>query len=303
MAKSNIDKIDFSGINEGIEVTTSKNKKKKNNKTLWIAAIAVIAFGIFAQMKINSQEQNQESKQAPQTAQKQEQNSSQIPTSKNNTESDISKSIPSDYPKNELTDQNSTDGQDVLDTQKDQIIANVQKEIKNVATDKTDKNVGQDELSWKRRTASFFNNEGQMQFILDAEVPSVIANNFKQEAQNQYRIAGTDAKISNISFAVPENRSDFLSIKFIIESIDTPVTYRIEKFYPFSKYAKLKFFDDAVIKTVNGDEIIIVEGDNIYPYIKLLQIGKDEQGTFAILEVNQSKFNAESFIYEYRPGN
>lgn len=303
MAKSNIDKIDFSGINEGIEVTTSKNKKKKNNKTLWIAAIAVIAFGIFAQMKINSQEQNQESKQAPQTAQKQEQNSSQIPTSKNNTESDISKSIPSDYPKNELTDQNSTDGQDALDTQKDQIIANVQKEIKNVATDKTDKNVGQDELSWKRRTASFFNNEGQMQFILDAEVPSVIANNFKQEAQNQYRIAGTDAKISNISFAVPENRSDFLSIKFIIESIDTPVTYRIEKFYPFSKYAKLKFFDDAVIKTVNGDEIIIVEGDNIYPYIKLLQIGKDEQGTFAILEVNQSKFNAESFIYEYRPGN
>ncbi len=303
MAKSNIDKIDFSGMNEGIEVTTSKNKKKKNNKTLWIAAIAVIAFGIFAQMKINSQEQNQESKQAPQTAQKQEQNSSQIPTSKNNTESDISKSIPSDYPKNELTDQNSTDGQDVLDTQKDQIIANVQKEIKNVATDKTDKNVGQDELSWKRRTASFFNNEGQMQFILDAEVPSVIANNFKQEAQNQYRIAGTDAKISNISFAVPENRSDFLSIKFIIESIDTPVTYRIEKFYPFSKYAKLKFFDDAVIKTVNGDEIIIVEGDNIYPYIKLLQIGKDEQGTFAILEVNQSKFNAESFIYEYRPGN
>ena len=303
MAKSNIDKIDFSGINEGIEVTTSKNKKKKNNKTLWIAAIAVIAFGIFAQMKINSQEQNQESKQAPQTAQKQEQNSSQIPTSQNNTESDISKSIPSDYPKNELTDQNSTDGQDVLDTQKDQIIANVQKEIKNVATDKTDKNVGQDELSWKRRTASFFNNEGQMQFILDAEVPSVIANNFKQEAQNQYRIAGTDAKISNISFAVPENRSDFLSIKFIIESIDTPVTYRIEKFYPFSKYAKLKFFDDAVIKTVNGDEIIIVEGDNIYPYIKLLQIGKDEQGTFAILEVNQSKFNAESFIYEYRPGN
>jgi len=254
-------------------------------------------------MKINSQEQNQESKQAPQTAQKQEQNSSQIPTSKNNTESDISKSIPTDYPKNELTDQNSTDGQDVLDTQKDQIIANVQKEIKNVATDKTDKNVGQDELSWKRRTASFFNNEGQMQFILDAEVPSVIANNFKQEAQNQYRIAGTDAKISNISFAVPENRSDFLSIKFIIESIDTPVTYRIEKFYPFSKYAKLKFFDDAVIKTVNGDEIIIVEGDNIYPYIKLLQIGKDEQGTFAILEVNQSKFNAESFIYEYRPGN
>ncbi|WP_122872048.1 hypothetical protein [Campylobacter showae] len=303
MAKSNTDKIDFSGMNEGIEVTTSKNKKKKNNKTLWIAAIAVIAFGIFAQMKINSQEQNQESKQAPQTAQKQEQNSSQIPTSKNNTESDISKSIPSDYPKNELTDQNSTDGQDVLDTQKDQIIANVQKEIKNVATDKTDKNVGQDELSWKRRTASFFNNEGQMQFILDAEVPSVIANNFKQEAQNQYRIAGTDAKISNISFAVPENRSDFLSIKFIIESIDTPVTYRIEKFYPFSKYAKLKFFDDAVIKTVNGDEIIIVEGDNIYPYIKLLQIGKDEQGTFAILEVNQSKFNAESFIYEYRPGN
>lgn len=303
MAKSNIDKIDFSGMNEGIEVTTSKNKKKKNNKTLWIAAIAVIAFGIFAQMKINSQEQNQESKQAPQTAQKQEQNSSQIPTSKNNTESDISKSIPSDYPKNELTDQNSTDGQDVLDTQKDQIIANVQKEIKNVAVDKTDKNVGQDELSWKRRTASFFNNEGQMQFILDAEVPSVIANNFKQEAQNQYRIAGTDAKISNISFAVPENRSDFLSIKFIIESIDTPVTYRIEKFYPFSKYAKLKFFDDAVIKTVNGDEIIIVEGDNIYPYIKLLQIGKDEQGTFAILEVNQSKFNAESFIYEYRPGN
>ena len=303
MAKSNIDKIDFSGMNEGIEVTTSKNKKKKNNKTLWIAAIAVIAFGIFAQMKINSQEQNQESKQAPQTAQKQEQNSSQIPTSKNNTESDISKSIPSDYPKNELTDQNSTDGQDVLDTQKDQIIANVQKEIKNVATDKTDKNVGQDELSWKRRTASFFNNEGQMQFILDAEVPSVIANNFKQEAQNQYRIAGTDAKISNISFAAPENRSDFLSIKFIIESIDTPVTYRIEKFYPFSKYAKLKFFDDAVIKTVNGDEIIIVEGDNIYPYIKLLQIGKDEQGTFAILEVNQSKFNAESFIYEYRPGN
>lgn len=303
MAKSNIDKIDFSGMNEGIEVTTSKNKKKKNNKTLWIAAIAVIAFGIFAQMKINSQEQNQESKQAPQTAQKQEQNSSQIPTSKNNTESDISKSIPSDYPKNELTDQNSTDGQDVLDTQKDQIIANVQKEIKNVATDKTDKNVGQDELSWKRRTASFFNNEGQMQFILDAEVPSVIANNFKQEAQNQYRIAGTDAKISNISFAVPENRSDFLSIKFIIESIDTPVTYRIEKFYPFSKYAKLKFFDDAVIKIVNGDEIIIVEGDNIYPYIKLLQIGKDEQGTFAILEVNQSKFNAESFIYEYRPGN
>ena len=303
MAKSNIDKIDFSGMNEGIEVTTSKNKKKKKNKTLWIAAIAVIAFGIFAQMKINSQEQNQESKQAPQTAQKQEQNSSQIPTSKNNTESDISKSIPSDYPKNELTDQNSTDGQDVLDTQKDQIIANVQKEIKNVATDKTDKNVGQDELSWKRRTASFFNNEGQMQFILDAEVPSVIANNFKQEAQNQYRIAGTDAKISNISFAVPENRSDFLSIKFIIESIDTPVTYRIEKFYPFSKYAKLKFFDDAVIKTVNGDEIIIVEGDNIYPYIKLLQIGKDEQGTFAILEVNQSKFNAESFIYEYRPGN
>lgn len=303
MAKSNIDKIDFSGMNEGIEVTTSKNKKKKNNKTLWIAAIAVIAFGIFAQMKINSQEQNQESKQAPQTAQKQEQNSSQIPTSKNNTESDISKSIPSDYPKNELTDQNSTDGQDVLDTQKDQIIANVQKEIKNVATDKTDKNIGQDELSWKRRTASFFNNEGQMQFILDAEVPSVIANNFKQEAQNQYRIAGTDAKISNISFAVPENRSDFLSIKFIIESIDTPVTYRIEKFYPFSKYAKLKFFDDAVIKTVNGDEIIIVEGDNIYPYIKLLQIGKDEQGTFAILEVNQSKFNAESFIYEYRPGN
>lgn len=303
MAKSNIDKIDFSGMNEGIEVTTSKNKKKKNNKTLWIAAIAVIAFGIFAQMKINSQEQNQESKQAPQTAQKQEQNSSQIPTSKNNTESDISKSIPSDYPKNELTDQNSTDGQDVLDTQKDQIIANVQKEIKNVATDKTDKNLGQDELSWKRRTASFFNNEGQMQFILDAEVPSVIANNFKQEAQNQYRIAGTDAKISNISFAVPENRSDFLSIKFIIESIDTPVTYRIEKFYPFSKYAKLKFFDDAVIKTVNGDEIIIVEGDNIYPYIKLLQIGKDEQGTFAILEVNQSKFNAESFIYEYRPGN
>ena len=231
MAKSNIDKIDFSGINEGIEVTTSKNKKKKNNKTLWIAAIAVIAFGIFAQMKINSQEQNQESKQAPQTAQKQEQNSSQIPTSKNNTESDISKSIPSDYPKNELTDQNSTDGQDALDTQKDQIIANVQKEIKNVATDKTDKNVGQDELSWKRRTASFFNNEGQMQFILDAEVPSVIANNFKQEAQNQYRIAGTDAKISNISFAVPENRSDFLSIKFIIESIDTQVTYRIEKFY------------------------------------------------------------------------
>ena len=302
MAKSNIDKIDFSGMNEGIEVTTSKNKKKKNNKTLWIAAIAVIAFGIFAQMKINSQEQNQESKQAPQTAQKQEQNSSQIPTSKNNTESDISKSIPSDYPKNELTDQNSTDGQDVLDTQKDQIIANVQKEIKNVATDKTDKNVGQDELSWKRRTASFFNNEGQMQFILDAEVPSVIANNFKQEAQNQYRIAGTDAKISNISFAIPENRSDFLSIKFIIESIDTPVTYRIEKFYPFSKYAKLKFFDDAVIKTVNGDEIIIVEGENIYPYIKLLRIGKDEQGTFATLEVNQTKFNAESFIYEYRPG-
>ena len=302
MAKSNIDKIDFSGMNEGIEVTTSKNKKKKNNKTLWIAAIAVIAFGIFAQMKINSQEQNQESKQAPQTAQKQEQNSSQIPTSKNNTESDISKSIPSDYPKNELTDQNSTDGQDVLDTQKDQIIANVQKEIKNVAVDKTDKNVGQDELSWKRRTASFFNNEGQMQFILDAEVPSVIANNFKQEAQNQYRIAGTDAKISNISFAIPENRSDFLSIKFIIESIDTPVTYRIEKFYPFSKYAKLKFFDDAVIKTVNGDEIIIVEGENIYPYIKLLRIGKDEQGTFATLEVNQTKFNAESFIYEYRPG-
>lgn len=303
MAKNNIDKIDFSGINEGIGATTSKNKKKKNNKTLWIAAIVVIAFGIFAQMKINSQEQNQESKQAPQTAQKQEQNTSKIPTSKSNTESDMSKSIPSDYPKNELTDQNSTDGQDVLDTQKDQIIANVQKDIKNVATDKTDKNVGQDELSWKRRTASFFNNEGQMQFILDAEVPSVIANNFKQEAQNQYRIAGTDAKISNISFAIPENRSDFLSIKFIIESIDTPVTYRIEKFYPFSKYAKLKFFDDAVIKTVNGDEIIIVEGDNIYPYIKLLQIGKDEQGTFAILEVNQSKFNAESFIYEYRPGN
>ena len=46
MAKSSIDKIDFSGIKEGIEVTTSK--KKKNNKTLWIAAIAVIAFGIFA---------------------------------------------------------------------------------------------------------------------------------------------------------------------------------------------------------------------------------------------------------------
>lgn len=300
MAKSSIDKIDFSGIKEGIEVTTSK--KKKNNKTLWIAAIAVIAFGIFAQIKINLQEQSQEPKQATQIAQNQKQNTSQTSTSNNNTESDISKSIPSDYPKNELTDQNSTDGQDVLDTQKDQIIANVQKEIKNVAVDKTDKNVGQDELSWKRRTASFFNNEGQMQFILDAEVPSVIANNFKQEAQNQYRIAGTDAKISNISFAIPENRSDFLSIKFIIESIDTPVTYRIEKFYPFSKYAKLKFFDDAVIKTVNGDEIIIVEGENIYPYIKLLRIGKDEQGTFAILEVNQTKFNAESFIYEYRPG-
>lgn len=32
MAKSNIDKIDFSGMNEGIEVTTSKNKKKKTTK-------------------------------------------------------------------------------------------------------------------------------------------------------------------------------------------------------------------------------------------------------------------------------
>ena len=139
--------------------------------------------------------------------------------------------------------------------------------------------------------------------ILDAEVPSVIANNFKQEAQNQYRIAGTDAKISNISFTIPKNKSDFLSIKFIVESIGTPVTYRIEKFYPFSKYAKLNFFDDAVVKTVKGEEIIVVEGENLYPYIKIKKIGKDAQGIFAILEINQSKFNAESFIYEYRPGN
>ena len=312
MAKGNIDKIDFSGMSEGIEISAPKKKKKKGGKTLWIVIIAVIAFGIFAQMKLNSVEENQEQEQKPQQAQQTPQtqekaSSDELPVRKSSTEASetgISKNIPEDYPKNEINDKTSSDGQEALDKQKEQIVANIQKDMgNNSSSASSEKDLSQDELSWKRRTASFFNNEQEMQFILDAEVPSVIANNFKQEAQNQYRIAGTDAKISNISFTIPKNKSDFLSIKFIVESIGTPVTYRIEKFYPFSKYAKLNFFDDAVVKTVKGEEIIVVEGENLYPYIKIKKIGKDTQGVFAILEINQSKFNAESFIYEYRPGN
>lgn len=156
------------------------------------------------------------------------------------------------------------------------------------------------ELIWKKKTLLLFKNPNDSYFLLDQEIPSLVASNFKQDPNNQNRISGHNAKIASISFIKPERNEDFLEIKLVIESIDGE-KYTITKTFPILKYVDLSFYEDCVIKTsANGDESILVKGDYIFPYMKIAAIGKRSDGVNIIrLEIYQENFGGPNFIYDY----
>lgn len=153
---------------------------------------------------------------------------------------------------------------------------------------------------WKKKILLLFKNPDDFYFLLDQEIPAIVATNFKQERNNQNRIGAHNAKISHILFEKPVNKKDFLDIKLLIESIDGE-KYTITKVFPFAKFVDLDFFEDCVIKTAkNGDESIFVQGDFIVPYIKIANISKNATGKHIItFEVYQENFGGNNFIYEY----
>lgn len=200
-----------------------------------------------------------------------------------------------------------------IEKRKDEIFNNIEKEFKanaqkenveaapqaNVAAE-TQVQKDEDSSNWKRRIASLFKNDTDVVFILDADIPSIIANNFRQEAYNQYRIAGTDARISNISFVQPRNHNDFLDIKVTVESLPPTPPHSFEKLYPISNYVKLDFFDDAVVKTTRNKQETLVEGDFIFPYMQIKKIGQLENGRiFSEIIITQEGFGGSNFVYRY----
>lgn len=156
------------------------------------------------------------------------------------------------------------------------------------------------ESIWKKKILLLFKNPDDFYFLLDQEIPAIVATNFKQERNNQNRIGAHNAKISHILLEKPANKKDFLDIKLLIESIDGE-KYTITKVFPFSKFINLDFFEDCVIKTAkNGDENIFVEGDFIVPYIRIANISKNNMGKPIIkFEIYQENFGGNNFIYEY----
>lgn len=200
-----------------------------------------------------------------------------------------------------------------IEKRKDEIFNNIEKDFKTNAQKENTETASQtnavvelqvqkdeDSSNWKRRIASLFKNDKDVVFILDADIPSIIANNFRQEAYNQYRIAGTDARISNISFVQPRNHNDFLDIKVTVESLPPTPPHSFEKLYPISNYVKLDFFDDAIVKTSRNKQETLVEGDFIFPYMQIKKIGQLENGRiFAEIIITQDGFGGNNFVYRY----
>lgn len=158
------------------------------------------------------------------------------------------------------------------------------------------------EDEWKRRVGSIVFKE-DVNFILNGDFPRVIANNFLQESLNIYQISGVNAVISAIVLEKPKNPDDILDLVLKIDSTKNTAskyTYNITAKYPLAKFANLHFFEDSIVKTEDNQNKIFVKGDNIFPYIKIMDTGIDENGNiFAYLQINQQNFGGKDFIYKY----
>ena len=167
-------------------------------------------------------------------------------------------------------------------------------------TNEQSENNSDEEIQWKKRIATLFSNKNEIKFLLDEEKPSIIANKFKQEAYNQYKIAGLDARIESITFQKPQNNEDFFDINLRIVSTQPESNFFIEYLYPVKDYVELYFFSDAIVKTTRYGENILVEGDNIFPYMKIKKISKIDNNKILVeVDISQKSFGGENFTYEY----
>lgn len=236
----------------------------------------------------NKEQQNVKNK-AKQEAIKTEREKEQKIQQSNDTALNIEKNQDKILNKMTSASENNTNGNQVESNKYNQTITNEQSE-----------NNSDEEIQWKKRIATLFSNKNEIKFLLDEEKPSIIANKFKQEAYNQYKIAGLDARIQSITFQKPQNNEDFLDINLRIVSTQPESNFFIEYLYPIKDYVELYFFSDAIVKTTKYGENILVEGDNIFPYMKIKKISKIDNNKILVeIDISQKSFGGENFTYEY----
>lgn len=164
----------------------------------------------------------------------------------------------------------------------------------------TTTNINEQQNMWQKRIMNLFYDKSRIGFNLNNSFPVLIANNFQQEINNQNRISGQNAKVKKIVFVEPKDKSHFLDILVEIVS-DDKNQFVVEQYFALNDYIKFKFYDDSIIKKEFGnDDIILVVGDNIFPYMKILNIGSlGNNRVFADIEIKQSSFGGKDFIYHY----
>lgn len=305
----NNDNIADTGVNQE---ASKKKKKKKNNKIVWIVCGVIVA--VVYLMQDGSGEQTPQEQQAK--------NQTQTESQKLETDSDISQKelelakIRQEEKRKQLEKLEQEEFEklnskiNAFDKEPKNIDnVNVKKEVTEQKADNNtidkereaklkEEELKNEEIKWQKRVLSSFGDTDKVYFLLDQNKPSIISNNFRQEADNQYIIANSDGIIDAIYFEV--NNSGFLDVVLRIKSTDNK--FQLIKKYNVLNYAKLHFFSDSVVYENNDEQTIVVENNFIFPYLKIEKVSKEKDGrNYIIFSVYQKGFgkDIEDLTFKY----
>lgn len=172
----------------------------------------------------------------------------------------------------------------------------------NIATEnevKPNSKEDSDFVLWKKNIITNLGDANSVSFYLDGEYPQIITKNFKQDGVRNPIISGTDAKINSIIFE--QSNDGFLDI--VIEIVSNDKSKKFELKYPLLKYINLHFFDDSVVKVLGKSNLILVENEYVFPYLKIEKISSDNEGAYIIFYVKQDSFKGKNFVFRYNLQN